>query len=107
LDQLSICDYFTSTSGLDFAPVTERCSEPGRKTIMPKSEYQERKAAGKCVRAGCKRKPKLGPDGKRRSYCTFHNEQNRKNSEAWIKRQAAKPKVIRRKVKPVALEKAA
>jgi hypothetical protein len=74
---------------------------------MPKSEYQQRKAAGQCVRAGCKRKPKLGKDGKRRSYCSVHNAENRKNSEAWIKRQkASKPKVIR-KVKPVALEEAA
>lgn len=71
---------------------------------MPKSDYQERKAAGKCVRAGCKRKPKLGKDGKPRSYCPFHNDQNRKNSEAWKKRQAKKPKVTRRKVGSVVLE---
>jgi hypothetical protein len=71
---------------------------------MPKTDYQKRKAAGQCVRTGCKRKPKLGKDGKRRSYCPFHNEQNRRNSEAWIKRQKAakEPKLVRRKVTPVA-----
>jgi hypothetical protein len=76
---------------------------------MPKSDYQTRKAAGQCVRAGCKRKPKLGKDGKPRSYCPFHNVQNRKNSEAWKKRQAKKPKVTRRKVTPlpIALEQTA
>jgi hypothetical protein len=75
---------------------------------MPKkSEYQQRKAEGKCVRAGCKITPKKGPDGKRRSYCPYHTEQNAKNSAAWVKRQAAKkkshkrPTVIRhRKVTP-------
>lgn len=75
---------------------------------MPKSDYQERKAAGKCVRAGCKRKPKLGKDGKPRSYCPVHNAQNRKNSEAWLKRQKpSKPKVTSRKVAPVILEQTA
>ena len=54
-----------------------------------KSIYQTRKAAGQCVRPGCKRKPKLGKDGKRRSYCPYHNAQNAKNSKAWLKRQAA------------------
>jgi hypothetical protein len=69
---------------------------------MSKSEYQKRKAAGKCVRTGCKRKPKLGKDGKRRSYCPFHNEQNRRNSEASIKRRKVvkEPKLVRRKVTP-------
>jgi len=57
---------------------------------MPKSDYQKRKAAGQCVRAGCKRKPKLGKDGKPRSYCPVHNAANRKNSDAWKARQAAK-----------------
>jgi hypothetical protein len=66
---------------------------------MPKSVYQTRKAAGQCVRPGCKIKPKLGPDGKPRSYCPKHNAANRRNSEAWLKRQAAKkkPKLVRRK----------
>jgi len=57
---------------------------------MPKSDYQKRKAAGQCVRAGCKRKPKLGKYGKPRSYCPVHNAANRKNSDAWKARQAAK-----------------
>jgi len=48
---------------------------------MPKSEYQQRKAAEQCGRAGCKTKPKLGKDGKRRSYCPVHNAENRKNME--------------------------
>jgi hypothetical protein len=56
---------------------------------MPTSDYQQRKAAGLCVRPGCKIKPKKGPDGKPRSYCPLHNAQNRKNSEAWVKRQKA------------------
>jgi hypothetical protein len=70
---------------------------------MPKSEYQKRKAAGQCVRAGCKRKPKLGPDGKPRSYCPVHNAANRKNSDAWVKRQIAKKRSHKkpRAVKPV------
>lgn len=75
---------------------------------MPKSDYQKRKAAGQCVRAGCKRKPKLGKDGKPRSYCPVHNAANRKNSEAWLKRQrkkknsSKKPTALRRnKVTPV------
>jgi hypothetical protein len=78
-----------------------------------KSIYQTRKAAGQCVRQGCKRKPKLGKDGKRRSYCPFHNEQNRKNTKAFLKRKAAKEKshkrhaVIRRKVSPVILAETA
>ena len=75
---------------------------------MPKSEYQQRKAAGQCVRAGCKTKPKLGKDGKRRSYCPVHNAENRKNSEAWIKRQKpSKPKADRRKATPVIADQAA
>ncbi len=61
-----------------------------------KSEYQKRKAAGQCVRTGCNRKPKLGKDGKPRSYCQVHNEQNRKNTEAFLKRKAAKKKSIKR-----------
>jgi len=75
---------------------------------MPKADYQKRRAAGQCVRGGCKRKPKLGKDGKPRSYCPFHNDQNHKNSEAWLKRQrknknsSKKPTAIRRKkVTPV------
>jgi hypothetical protein len=76
--------------------------------VMPKNDYQTRKAAGQCVRTGCKRKPKLGKDGKRRSYCPFHNEQNRKNSEASIKRHKAKePKLVRRKVTPGVSDQAA
>ena len=76
---------------------------------MPKqSEYQQRKAAGKCVRSGCDRKPKLGKDGKRRSYCEVHNAENRKNSDAWIKRQKpSKPKAARRKAAPVIADQAA
>lgn len=69
-----------------------------------KSDYQKRKAAGQCVRAGCKRKPKLGPEGKRRSYCQYHTDQNAKNSKAWLDRQKApkKPKLVRtKKVAPV------
>ncbi len=79
---------------------------------MPKSEYQKRKAAGQCVRAGCKRTPKKAPDGKRRSYCDFHNAQNAKNSAAFIKRQkakAGKPKLVRRRKvtpTPVVIEEA-
>lgn len=75
---------------------------------MPRTYYRERKTAGQCVRAGCKRKPKLGKDGKPRSYCVVHNAANRKNSEAWLKRQprkknsSKKPTAIRRKkVTPV------
>ena len=72
---------------------------------MPKSDYQQRKAEGKCVRAGCKRAPRKNKDGSRRSYCDFHNEQNAKNSAAFIKRQkakAGKPKLVRRrKVTPL------
>jgi hypothetical protein len=57
---------------------------------MPKkSEYQERKAAGQCVRAGCKRTPRK--NSSRRSYCDFHNDQNRKNSDAWKARQGKAP----------------
>ena len=68
---------------------------------MPKlTGYQERKRAGLCVRAGCKRTPRKNKDGSRRSYCDFHNEQNAKNSAAFIKRQkakAGKPKLVRRR----------
>ena len=66
---------------------------------MPKSEYQKRKAAGQCVRPGCKRTPRKNKDGSRRSYCDFHNQQNAKNSAAWLKRQAAKKKLRVRKPK--------
>ena len=72
--------------------------------MKPKT-YAERKKAGLCVRAGCSRTPRKNKDGKPRSYCPKHNAQNRKNSDAWVKRQAAKkrsrkPTVIRRKVTP-------
>jgi hypothetical protein len=53
-----------------------------------KSVYQQRKAEGKCVRPGCERKPKLGKDGKPRSYCTHHNEMNKANTAACLARQA-------------------
>jgi hypothetical protein len=53
-----------------------------------KSEYEKRKAAGQCVRVGCERKPRLGKDGKLRSYCPVHAAANRKYSEARINRQA-------------------
>jgi len=69
---------------------------------MPKEKitgYQNRKRAGLCVRPGCKNKPMLGPDGKPRSYCPVHNAANRKNSEAWLKRQTAKKKSKVRKPK--------
>jgi hypothetical protein len=78
-----------------------------------KSEYQKRKAAGQCVRVGCKRKPKPGPNGKPRSCCSYHNELNRKNSEAFLKRKAAKkkarkqPTVLQPKASPVALPQTA
>ena len=78
---------------------------------MPKSDYQERKAAGQCVRAGCKRTPRKNKDGSRRSYCDFHNQQNAKNSAAWLKRQAAKKRSPRKLRKitptPVTLEQSA
>ncbi len=68
---------------------------------MPKEKitgYQARKKAGLCVRPGCDRKPKLNADGKPRSYCPVHNAANRKNSDAWKARQAAKkPKLVRHK----------
>jgi hypothetical protein len=55
------------------------------------SEYQQRKADGKCVRRGCKRTPRMAADGKhRRSYCDFHNAQNARNYAAYIERLAAK-----------------
>jgi len=64
---------------------------------MKKSVYQTRKAAGQCVRSGCKRKPKLGKDGKPRSYCPFHNAQNRKHADAWAARQQKPSKPVRAK----------
>jgi hypothetical protein len=60
-----------------------------RESKKMKSEYQQRKAEGKCVRPRCDRKPKLGPDGKPRSYCTYHNEINKVNT---AKSQARKKK---------------
>jgi hypothetical protein len=56
-------------------------------TYQKRTVYHKRKAAGLCVYDGCKRKPELGKHGKRRSYCPFHIAANRKNSEAWLKRQ--------------------
>ena len=64
--------------------------------------YQQRKAAGLCVRPGCKRIPPLGTDGTRRSYCLTHNAENRKNSDAWLARQkkAVKAKVTKKPRQP-------
>lgn len=64
-----------------------------------KNDYQKRKGAGQCVRSGRDRKPKIGPNGKRRSYCQYHTDQHAKNSAAWLARQKApkKPKLVRTK----------
>jgi hypothetical protein len=74
---------------------------------LTKQTYAERKAAGKCVRPGCKLKPKKNEDGTVRSYCNFHNEQNAKHSEAWKKRQEAGSKKKNAKKKAAAKKSAA
>ena len=63
--------------------------------------YQERKAAGLCVRTGCDEKPEKNADGTRRSYCATHNAMNAKNSAAWAARQGKTPKVKVAKVQKV------